>query len=538
MQAATHSRLPVRAFQAMAQHNKEAEALLGTVAWPEFRNGYGAGVQPIGREVARADGNACRVGNDDDLSEQVAVAQGNDEVPGDGPPPLSPEARAVRPADELVTRCLRDLVDDWERKGGRLSYDDVTRMTTKRGLDGHQQASLLEGLAQAGITPSGLQPDAAEPATDQDDGSALDDASPADRDILGSYLHEIGRHPLLWAEDEVRLGRLIATGQKADAALADDAVARSEPLVAHLLEASQAGRRAHAELVESNLRLVVSIARQSKYARSGLELIDRIQEGNLGLMHAADKFDYTRGYKFSTYATWWIRQGIERGIANQGRLIRLPVHFHDKLVKVLRMQRRLSHRYDSEPTLAELAAALNMDPGHVQAVLDWAQPTVSIDSVVVRDGDLTVGDLLSADADVDGRTDPVEVVLTAARHRMIETMFSTVLDSRSADIIRRRFGLGGRDEQTLEDIGQILGLTRERVRQLQVKALEALASSEFARPLYEYLVDETLHIEAQPSGGWPVPGQKSSKNKRRAASEQRASTSCRTRPMYGRRVDG
>jgi RNA polymerase primary sigma factor len=435
------------------------------------------------------------------------AAVGGDDAPIN-PPRLNPETRPVGPVDELVNRCLQDLVDDWERKGGWLPYDDVTRMTTKRGLNGHQLANVLDGLVQAGITPSGLHPAASGPPQDQDDTADLDAVSRADRDILGSYLQDIGRYPLLWAEDEVRLGRLIATGQEADAAVADAAAAPAAPLTALLREASVAGRRAHADLVRSNLRLVVSIARQSRYAGSGLELIDRIQEGNLGLMHAADKFDYKLGYKFSTYATWWIRQGIERGIANQSRLIRLPVHFHERLLRVLGMRRRLTDRYDHEPTLAELAGALQVDPGQVQAVLDWVQPTVSLDSPAVKDGDVTLGDLLSAEADVDGRTDPVEVMLTAARDRAIEEVLGRVLEPRAAEIIRRRFGLGGRAEQTLEEIGRSLGVTRERVRQIEAKALEVLVSSDAAHPLYEYLAGDTRRAEAEPPSGWPQPGEK------------------------------
>jgi RNA polymerase primary sigma factor len=445
---------------------------------------------------------------------------GDEEVPRFEPPPLGPESRPVEPIDELVTRCLQDLVDDWERKGGALSYDDVTRMATKRGLNGLQLADVLDGLLQAGITPTGLQAPASGFVQDRDETADLDAVSGADRDILGSYLKEIGRYPLLWADDEVRLGRLISTGQEADAGLADRAAAYPQQLAVRMQQASQAGRRAHADLVRSNLRLVVSIARQSRYARSGVELIDRIQDGNLGLMRAADKFDYKLGYKFSTYATWWIRQSIERGIANQSRLIRLPVHFHDRLVRVLGMQRRLRDRYDHEPTLVELAGALQMDLAEVQAVLDWAQPTISLDSPAVTDGDLTLGDLLSAEADVDGRTDPVEVMLTAARDRAIEEAFRCVLDPRAAEVIRRRFGLGGREEQTLEEIGASFGVTRERIRQIETKALDALVSSGAVHPLYEYLTSDTKRAEAEPPSGWQQPEEKRRKKKLVPASQR------------------
>jgi RNA polymerase sigma factor (sigma-70 family) len=393
------------------------------------------------------------------------------------------------PGDELVARCLDDLIDDWLRKGGQLSYDDVTRMTTKRALNGHQLASLLEALDQSGVDVSGLAQSpgsfARSSVTDQMPGER---SSYADADDLGAYFRDISRYQLLHAEDEVRLGRLIRTGQDADATLSGDTRRMSPAMLATLRQASDSGRRAHDDLVCANLRLVVSIARQHRYSRSGLDLLDLIQEGNLGLLRAADKFDYTRGYKFSTYATWWIRQSIERGIANSSRLIRLPVHFHEKVLKVLRMQRALSRRSDRDPTLDELAAALMMPSGEVQAVLDWARPTVSLDSPVGDDGGAALGDLLSGEADVDGRGDPVDVVIMAAREMDIDQMLDEILDSRAASVIRRRFGLGGFDEETLDSIGSSWNLTRERIRQIERKALTQLMASGRVRPLYEYLI--------------------------------------------------
>jgi RNA polymerase primary sigma factor len=403
----------------------------------------------------------------------------------------------------LAARALRDLVDDWHRKGRTLSYDDVTRTTTKRGLDGVELASLIEALEVAGVEVRGLDPLSSRP---QPDFASNRGSGRVNSDDIGAYFREIARYPLIFAEDEVRLGRLIRAGQEAETALDATAGPQSAAISQRLAQAMEAGRRAHAELVQSNLRLVVSIAR--RYGGSGLEMLDLIQEGNLGLMRAADKFDHTLGYKFSTYATWWIKQGITRGIANTGSLIRLPVHFHDKVVKVLGIQGRLSARLDRAPTLREMADALDMDPAEVQAVLDWARPAISLDAFVSDEADATLADLLADDLEADGRGDPVDIVLEAAEHLDIRRIIDEVLDAKAAFVIRHRYGLDDCDELTLEDIGRQLGVTRERIRQIQGKAITKLAESITGRRLYEYLVSQTNHQHAQPRGGWgtePVP---------------------------------
>ena len=273
----------------------------GQLAWDSAVFGAGLGVnEDLPPSLANSD-----------ESDSSVFATFPEEMLDDGGPSTA--------AKDVVARSLDDLIDDWHRKGRNLSYDDVTRLSTKRDLNGIQLASLLEGLRRAGIELTGI--DSSEPPPVP---AAADDAdlgcvsSSAGRDALGAYLHDIGRHHLIFAEDEVRLGRMIRAGLDADRELAT-ASHRTPELETALRKASEAGRRAHAELVRSNLRLVVSIAR--KYLGSGMDMLDLIQEGNLGLLHAADLFDYTLGYKFSTYATWWIRQAVTRGIANQSRLI-------------------------------------------------------------------------------------------------------------------------------------------------------------------------------------------------------------------------
>jgi RNA polymerase primary sigma factor len=237
--------------------------------------------------------------------------------------------------------------------------------------------------------------------------------------------------------------------------------------------------------------LVVSIAKLGRYAASGVELPDRIQDGNLGLIHAAKKFDATLGYKFSTYATWWIRQAIDRGIADRGRLIRLPVHMHERVMKLRRVRNRLLDRIDREPTLRELAEGMGEDPGTVAALLEHLQPIASTDAVVGTDGDVTLGDLLGEKADVDGRLDPAEVALTSARHRDLKAVMDAVLDQREQRAINRRFGLDDGDDQTLDVVGREIGVTRERARQILNKALTRLSMSSQTLPLYAYLLDTT-----------------------------------------------
>lgn len=475
-------------------------------------------------------------GTQDDDRARFPSSEGFGEEPADGTD--SEDSDIDVPAiltehDALVARCLDDLIDDWQRKGGRLSYDDVTRMSTKRKLSGNQLASLLEGLSQAGVTVSGLNPlTEGAPVEHPEDGSS-GEALLADRDSLGRYLAEIGRYPLLYAEDEVRLGRLIQAGQEADAALvAEQGTPLERALEAQLLLASEAGRRAHDDLVLANLRLVVSVAKQGRYASSGVELVDRIQDGNLGLMRAADKFDYSLGYKFSTYAMWWIRQSIERGIADKGGIIRLPVHFHEKLLKVVRTRRRLADRYEREPTLDELAGATGMDSGTVRGILDWAKPVESLDRALVHDGDLTYGDLLDAAADIDGRGDPVDVVLSAARFRDVKAALAGILDPRSAMIIARRYGIGtDAGEETLQAIADDLHVTRERVRQLEVKALETLTAAAVEGGLYEYLIADTRLGVATPPPDWspPATGRKSKKAPPKASGHKQGMTSSETR---------
>jgi RNA polymerase sigma factor (sigma-70 family) len=237
--------------------------------------------------------------------------------------------------------------------------------------------------------------------------------------------------------------------------------------------------------------LVVSIAKAAHYESSGVDFLDRIQFGNLGLIRAADKFDGSKGFKFSTYATWWINQSITRGIADTGRTIRLPVHVHEQVQKVRRAVSRLTSRLDRPPTLTEISEFANVDPGAVQAALDHLQPVRSLDEWLSDDGDLRLSDVLACDDDRDGRTDPAEIAAQTMLQQEIRTMLAVLLPARSGRIIERRFGLGTGQEETLDVIGEDLGVTRERVRQIQQQSLVRLQSSRQAAALRSYLIDDS-----------------------------------------------
>jgi RNA polymerase primary sigma factor len=408
--------------------------------------------------------------------------------------PPSTDAEGPAPhGDHVVRRAVDDLVDDWHRAGGVLQFDDVTRLASKRSLSVEQLSAVIADLRNSGVEIEGLTPAATDVTEDEDkqDLAQWESTLPEQSsDVVRDYLRAIAVYPLLTAEDEVRLGRQIHAGLGADKVLRDEHRRSTLPVAQQsaLVGASRAGRRAHSELVCANLRLVVSIAKHRSFHGSGVEFIDRIQDGNTGLMHAADKFDHAMGFKFSTYATWWIRQAISRGIADRGRLIRIPVHMHEKLQQVRRTERELAHTLDRSPTSADIAERLSWDAATVQAVLDCFHPVVSFDVLVGVEGDTTLGDLLSDQADVDGRTDPVNCVITSACVRDIDTMLAT-LDRRSAEIIRRRYGLNG-DEETLETIGERFGVTRERIRQLEMKAMKQLRNPHISSRLRSYLVED------------------------------------------------
>ncbi|GAA4793807.1 MULTISPECIES: sigma-70 family RNA polymerase sigma factor [Streptomyces] len=286
----------------------------------------------------------------------------------------------------------------------------------------------------------------------------------ADRDLVGMYLDEIARTPLLDAAKEVELSQTIEAGVYARQILDGEAETASEASREELEALAEAGERAKDVFIRSNLRLVVAVAR--RYPRSGLPLLDLIQEGNAGLVRAVEKFDYAKGFKFSTYATWWIRQAITRSIADQSRTIRLPVHLVEELGRIRRVQREFNREHGREPEAAEMAEELGSTPERVTDVLDWARDPVSLNMSVDDAGETQFGDLLEDTSAVS----PEQSVLTLLRSEELDDLIDK-LDHRTASIIRMRYGIEDGRERTLTEVGKEHGLTRERIRQIEKHAL-------------------------------------------------------------------
>jgi RNA polymerase sigma factor (sigma-70 family) len=288
-----------------------------------------------------------------------------------------------------------------------------------------------------------------------------------EEDLVRLYLTDIGQYTLLTKDDEVRLAKAIEAGK-----LANEEMTNSTNLTPtkrrELRKAAREGEIAERAFVQSNLRLVVSIAK--KYQASGLPLLDLIQEGNLGLMHAVEKFDWRKGFKFSTYATWWIRQAITRGIANTGRTIRLPVHAGDTLARLQKARSRLELKFGRPATLAELAKEVEMPEDKVTEALRFAAEPLSLSEPLREDGDAELGDVVE-DRSAES---PFEVAATALLPEEIQRLLAP-LDEREREILRLRFGLDGSGEgRTLEEVGEHFQLTRERIRQIEARAMSKL----------------------------------------------------------------
>jgi RNA polymerase primary sigma factor len=297
-------------------------------------------------------------------------------------------------------------------------------------------------------------------------------------DATRSYLNMIGRVRLLRADEEVDLSKRVEAGLEAEAMLAAGDVPAER--AANLRLIARQGRAAKKRLVESNLRLVVSIAK--RYQHRGMHLLDLVQEGNLGLIRAVEKFDHRRGYRFSTYAMWWIRQAISRALADQARTIRVPAHVRDAMNRLFSAQRTMVQDLGREPTDAELAEELGIEVDRVREIHALSQEPVSLEAPLRQEEDASLGDFIPDDDAVM----PVDAVSGTMLKEQLENVLHELTD-REQEVIRLRFGMNGERPSTLEEVGQAFGVTRERVRQIELKTLAKLRHPSRSDVLRDYL---------------------------------------------------
>ena len=356
--------------------------------------------------------------------------------------------------------------------------DAVYQRLVDVGVDVVEDEALVEEAEKEDVV------EAAAPDVDEDRVRArreVDQALKAPtNDPVRMYLKEIGRVALLTAQEEVSLAKRIEAGLIAEAELERGGDKLTDDKSAELRRVRRDGAMAKRHLVEANLRLVVSIAK--RYVGRGMQFLDLIQEGNLGLIRAVEKFDYAKGFKFSTYATWWIRQAITRAIADQARTIRIPVHMVETINKLVRMQRQLLQDLGREPTADEIAEQMELTPERVREIQKISQEPVSLETPVGEEEDSNLGDFIEdSEAPV-----PLERASFKLLQEQLESVLHTLSD-REKDVIRLRFGLVDGQPRTLEDVGKKFGVTRERIRQIESKTLSKLRHPSRSQKLRDYL---------------------------------------------------
>ncbi|RLC67954.1 MAG: RNA polymerase subunit sigma [Chloroflexi bacterium] len=367
---------------------------------------------------------------------------------------------------------------------GFVTYDDILTAFPHAEENLEELEDILATLIESGIsigTPEEEEEQETEPYGESEDDESEQQAyfdTVAIDDTIGLYLKEIGQVPLLVAEQEVMLAKRMEAGKLAEEKLNQnglDAEAR-----ARLREIVLDGLAAREHLVRANSRLVISVAK--KYIGRGVPFLDLIQEGNIGLIRAANKFDYKRGHKFSTYATWWIRQAVTRAIADQSRTIRVPVHMGDQINKMLRTSHRLTQELGREPTPAELANTMEIPTRKAEEMLRVARRPLSLEMPTDDEGDSELGDFIE-DEDV---VAPDEAVSSAMLRELLQDILRD-LPPREVRILQMRYGLVDGETYTLEEVGKKLGVTRERVRQIEAQALSRLRHPTHSRKLKEFL---------------------------------------------------
>jgi RNA polymerase primary sigma factor len=395
----------------------------------------------------------------------------------------------------VLPDSVNDVVARLRAEGvgaGLLPAQAVAAAATESGLAPENIDAIVRGLAESGVEVVSEEPSVEDlkaeeiEEADDDPGPSLDDVGPsASADLVRVYLREIGRVALLTAADEVDLAKRVEAGVFAAERLEQlerlDTTDDIEPeLRRDLLAVVGDGQRAKQRLIESNLRLVVSIAK--RYAGRGLPFLDLIQEGNLGLIRAVEKFDYTRGFKFSTYASWWIRQAVSRAVADQARTIRIPVHMVETVNRILRAQRLLVQSLGRDPSAAEIAVQVDMPAERVEEIKRLAMEPVSLHSPVGEEEGSELGDLIEDSESVP----PAELVSAGLLASHVEAVL-THLGDREREVVRMRYGLTDGEPRTLEEVGRAFGVTRERVRQIEAKSLAKLRHPHLSAQLRDYL---------------------------------------------------
>jgi len=407
--------------------------------------------------------------DDADINESLAVVIDEDDVSDDQDSSSDGDAEA---ADDGP-----DDADDTAIPAASVKKGPAPVAAAVNGTDGAKSAAPADNAAKT--------------ATEGDDETFVfgddDDDLPAAQvavagataDPVKDYLKQIGKVPLLNAEQEVELAKRIEAGLFAEEKLAEDLRLASDQRI-DLEWIAEDGRRAKNHLLEANLRLVVSLAK--RYTGRGMLFLDLIQEGNLGLIRAVEKFDYTKGYKFSTYATWWIRQAITRAMADQARTIRIPVHMVEVINKLARVQRQMLQDLGREPTPEELAAELDMTPEKVIEVQKYGREPISLHTPLGEDGDSEFGDLIEDSEAIQ----PGEAVSFTLLQEQLHSVLDT-LSEREAGVVSMRFGLTDGQPKTLDEIGKVYGVTRERIRQIESKTMSKLRHPSRSQVLRDYL---------------------------------------------------
>ena len=394
---------------------------------------------------------------------------------------------------EKLLELIPGLLEIAQKKKNVLETDEINDYFKGYQLDPSTIEFIYEYLEVKGVDILQITDDKDETILldDSDDSEDDEDVSNIDltvpdgisiEDPVRMYLKEIGKVPLLNAEEEIELAKQMEEGLNADQTLEDEeqAAALSEEEISNLKKKSALGALAKKRLAEANLRLVVSIAK--RYVGRGMLFLDLIQEGNLGLIKAVEKFDYRKGYKFSTYATWWIRQAITRAIADQARTIRIPVHMVETINKLIRISRQLLQELGREPTPEEIAEEMDMPVERVREILKISQEPVSLETPIGEEEDSHLGDFI--------QDDNVPVPADAAAFTLLKEQLVEVLGTlteREQKVLRLRFGLDDGRARTLEEVGKEFHVTRERIRQIEAKALRKLRHPSRSRKLKDYL---------------------------------------------------